>query len=54
MAEKKKEESKRYQPGDVVPMVIVKMTLGTDGKTYATLKNDDVFMNTATVMLRKE
>lgn len=51
MAEEKNKE--RYQPGDVIPMTVSKMTLGDDGKTYVTLKNEDVFINQATCMLRK-
>jgi len=42
-----------YQPGDIIPMVVAKMSLGGDGMTYVTLKNDDVFSNQATVILRK-
>jgi hypothetical protein len=41
------------QPGDTILMQVVKMSLGGDGKTYVTLSNPDVFVNNATVMLKR-
>lgn len=51
MTEEKKTTT--IQPGDTILMLVKKMSLGADGKTYVTLGNGDVFANDATVILRK-
>ena len=49
-----KPQPQTLQPGDTILVQVTTMKVGKDGRIYVTLGNNELFVNTATVILKKE